>query len=155
MLQPCKRQMSFFEAYSWLNIWAQEHQSKAFHIVIKHHTFLNLVQNSVFLNQKFHWCFKAEDFVGKISRVAHSVSMGVRSTKLSTKLAPNYQLLLHFRFTRQNFVDILELPVGQKIVLRTKLPRIGGMSNTIYCPIGQGIVLKRSSRTIDCTIFSS
>ena len=55
----------FLDNYDWLNKWALEEGRKLFHIVIKHHTFLHLVQNSKFLNPRFHWCFKSEDFVGK------------------------------------------------------------------------------------------
>ena len=73
-----------------------------FHIVLKRHTFYHLVQNSKFLNPRFHWCFKSEDFVGRISRLTHSVSMGVKATRLSLKVAPKYRVLLHLRLTRDN-----------------------------------------------------
>ena len=40
----------------------------------------------IFLNPKRHWNFKGEDFVGRISRMAHSISFGVSSTRVSSKL---------------------------------------------------------------------
>ena len=43
-----------------------------------------------------------EDFVGRISTLAHSVSHGVRSTGLSRKVALKYKVLLHLRLTRQD-----------------------------------------------------
>ena len=43
-----------------------------------------------------------EDFVGRISTLAHSISHGVRSTRLSLKVAPKYKVLLHLRLARQD-----------------------------------------------------
>ena len=57
----------FLDNYDWLNKWALEEGRKLFHIVIKHHTFLHLVQNSKLSNPRFHWCFKSEDFVWQIN----------------------------------------------------------------------------------------
>jgi hypothetical protein len=99
----------FLNSYDWLNKWALEQGRLSFHIVVKHHTFIHLVENAKYLNPRFHWCFKSEDFVGKMSRIGGSVAMGVRSTKLSLKLVPKYELLLHFRFTRHSFIDTWDI----------------------------------------------
>jgi hypothetical protein len=72
----------------------------SFHIVAKHHGFLHLVWNSKFLNPKLHWCFKGGDFVGQVSKLTHSVSMGVSSVRLSNKVAPKYRILVHLALTR-------------------------------------------------------
>ena len=64
---------------------------KSFHKVHKHHMFVHLIQEAKYLNPRFHWCFKAEDYVGHLAKLTHSVSMGVRSTRLSQKLAAKYQ----------------------------------------------------------------
>ena len=90
----------FLEDYAILACWAQAKKRSLFHTMHKHHTFLHLIQNAKFLNPRFHWCFKSEDFVGRMSRLGHSVSMGVRATRLCSKLALKYKLLLHLRFTR-------------------------------------------------------
>ena len=50
---------------------------------------------------KTHWTFSSEDYVGKISMLASSVSPGVGSTKISAKVAPKYRVLLHFLLTRE------------------------------------------------------
>lgn len=92
----------FLQGYEWLNTWAQGAGRNLFHIVYKHHTFWHLVENSKWMNPRFHWCFRSEDFVGKISRLAHSISSGVRSTRLCRKVAPKYRVLLHVRLTRSN-----------------------------------------------------
>ena len=63
--------------------------------------FSTLLKILFFFNPKTHWTFSSEDFVGKISIVASSVSPGVSSTKISAKLAPKYRVLLHFLLTRE------------------------------------------------------
>ena len=91
---------TFFDSYQALNDWALAKARLLIHIVMKHHTFLHLIENARFLNPRWTWCFKSEDYVGKISHIAHSVSMGVRSTKLSQKIVDKYALMLHLCFTR-------------------------------------------------------
>ena len=90
----------FFNSYQALNTWALAKGRNLFHIVMKHHTLLHLIENARFLSPKVTWCFKSEDYVGKISRIGHSVAMGVRSTKLSEKIMAKYKLMLHLYFTR-------------------------------------------------------
>ena len=72
-----------------------------FHIVVKHHTFQHLVLNARHLNPRCHWNFKSEDFVGQVSKLTHSISMGVSSPKLSSKLMPKYRILFHLLLHRQ------------------------------------------------------
>lgn len=101
----------FLDSYDWLQKWALSLDRKLFHAAIKFHTFWHLVQNSKYLNPRFHWCFKSEDFVGRISRLTHSVSMAVKSTRLSLKVVPKYKLLLHLRLTRNDFSYLGEAEV--------------------------------------------
>lgn len=96
------------EEYEWLNKWSAACDRSSFHIVNKHHSFLHLAKGAQFLNPKTYWCFKAEDFVGHVSTITHSVSMGVKATKLSQKLAAKYKILLHLLYTRPGFS--LEIP---------------------------------------------
>ena len=90
----------FFDSYHALNAWALAEGRNLFHIVMKHHTLLHLIENARLLSPKVTWCFKAEDYVGTISHIGHSVAMGVRSTKLSEKIMAKYRLMLHLCFTR-------------------------------------------------------
>ena len=92
---------SFLKKYDFLSAWALEKGQTVFHMVIKHRTFQHLIENSKFLNPKTHWTFSSEDFVGKISILAASVSPGVSSTKLNTKLTTKYRMLPHFLLTRE------------------------------------------------------
>ena len=83
----------------------QGRKQKIFHIVYKHHSMLHLLYNSQYLNIKAHWCFSNEDFVGKVSLPTCSSSSGVRSTRLSAKMAPKYKILLSLLLTRDNFKE--------------------------------------------------
>ena len=91
---------SFLKSYAWLNAWSLEKGRMSFHVVAKHHSFLHLLWNSKHLNPKLQWCFQGEDYVGQVSRLAHSVSMGVSSTKLSSKVVGKYRILAHLFLTR-------------------------------------------------------
>ena len=104
---------AFLDSYHALNVWSLEKGRKSFHIVHKFHTFLHLLQNSKFLNPKLQWCFKAEDFVGHISKLGHSVSMGVSSCRLSCKIASKYRILTHLLLTRLHFVDACSIVFDQ------------------------------------------
>ena len=64
----------FLDSYAWLSDWSLEKGRLLFHKVMKHHTFQHLIWNAKFLNPKHHWNFKGEDYVGRISTLAHSVS---------------------------------------------------------------------------------
>lgn len=94
---------SFLQEYTYLNHWAETSGRKLFHIVFKHHTFIHLCLGAAEMNPRFHWCFKSEDFVGAIARLAHSCTSGVASTRLSTKVLPKYAILLHLLLTREGF----------------------------------------------------
>ena len=98
----------FLLTYKWLHSWSLEKDRNSFAIVAKHHTFIHLVMNCKFGNPKRQWCFRGEDYVGHISKMCHSISFGVSSTKLTTKLCPKYRLLVHFLLTRSMQLDSLD-----------------------------------------------
>ena len=95
----------FFTAYAFLNKWALAKGKKLFHIVMKFHTLMHLIQNGQFINPKYTCNWKSEDFVGRVSKLGHSVAPGVRSTRLSTKIIPKYRVLLHLQMTRPGFAQ--------------------------------------------------
>ena len=90
----------FLLAYKWLHAWSLEKGRNSFTIVNKFHTFIHMWMGCKFMNPKKQWCFKAEDYVGHISKMAHSISFGVRSTRISNKLCPKYRVLQHFLICR-------------------------------------------------------
>ena len=93
----------FFLSYHNLNKWALSKGLLLFNIVFKFHSFMHMVENGVHMNPKESMNFRSEDFVGQLARLGHSCSMGVRSTKLSSKIIPKYLVLLHFQLTRPGF----------------------------------------------------
>lgn len=95
----------FLGHYHWLNQWALAEQRPEWHIVTKFHFFQHMSEEAKYLNPRVHWCFKSEDYVGKISKLAHSICFGVRSTHMSLKLAEKYRFMLHLRYTRGDFQD--------------------------------------------------
>ena len=102
-MQARNLEKRFFAHYDSLNIWAQKNDRLLFHVVMKHHTLHHMVRDSQFLNPKNCWNFRAEDFVGKISRLGASVAMGVKSTKMSQKINAKYRILLHLQLVRLGF----------------------------------------------------
>ena len=85
-------------------VWSWEKDRKSFHKVHKHNAFIHLLKKSKFLNPKLQWWFKAEDFVGHCSKLWHSVSMGVGSTRLSLKIANKYRVFQHLLLTRKKLL---------------------------------------------------
>lgn len=57
------------------------------------------------MNPRFSCNWESEDFVGKLAKLGHSVSSGVKSTSLSKKIIPKYRVLLYLKLSRANFVD--------------------------------------------------
>lgn len=91
---------TFLGHYAWLNAWASREERYCYHVTIKFHMLQHLALSARYLNPARTWNFKCEDAVGKLSDIGHSVIMGVRTTHLSTKLAPKYRQFLHFRLSR-------------------------------------------------------
>ena len=96
----CPWVVRFLKSYAWLNAWSLEKDRMSFHIVAKHHSFLHLLWNSKHLNPKLQWCFQGEDYVGQVSRLAHPVSTGVSSIKLSSKVVGKCRILARLFLTR-------------------------------------------------------
>ena len=96
----------FLLAYKWLHAWSLEKGRNSFSIVNKFHTFIHMWMGCKFMNPKKQWCFKGEDYVGHISKMAHSISFGVSSTRISNKICPKYRVLQHFIICR----DMEQLP---------------------------------------------
>ena len=95
----------FFGHYSWLRSWAETNERFLFHVTIKFHMLWHLIDDAKFLNPRFYWCFKGEDYVGKVSDLTASVAMGVKSTRLTCKLCDKYRHWLHLRLTRGDYND--------------------------------------------------
>ena len=95
----------FLAAYSKLSAWAVENDRMLFPRRPKFHYFHHMSLHARYFNPRFSWCFKAEDYVGRMSKVAASVAMGNRVTRVPLKFAHKYQHLLHLRLVRPRFED--------------------------------------------------
>ena len=93
----------FFEAYDALAKWAKGCNRKLFNIVHKFHTMQHMIRDSQFMNPRFCWNFRAEDYVGQISKLAHSTSFGLSSLRLSAKVAAKYLVLLHLQLVKPGY----------------------------------------------------
>ena len=67
------------------------------------HSALHLFKNTKVLNFRVHHNFRSEDYVGKVSQLAHSCSFGVKPTRVPAKLVDKYRILLHLHLTRPGF----------------------------------------------------
>ena len=102
-LQAANLAKRFFSNYHDLNQWALLKGRKLFHITHKFHSFHHLILNSKYLNYRIHSNYRAEHFVGRMSVLTHSTAFGVKSSKLSPKLAVKYKFLLHLQLSRPGF----------------------------------------------------
>ena len=98
----------FFDQYDDLHAWALSKHRKLFHITHKFHTAHHLIRNAQHLSFRMHHNFRAEDFVGQISVVGHSVSFGNAATRVCQKLTQKYLILLHLQLTRPGFGTLAE-----------------------------------------------
>ena len=97
---------AFLVHYSCLKVWANENNFVGYHVVPKFHMGLvHLPTQASFLNPRFFWTYKAEDWVGRNALIAHSASFGTKSFLLSHKLIEKNLMLLHLSFTRGFFDD--------------------------------------------------
>ena len=96
-----KLHKDFVQEYKLLGEWAAENDRYLFHIVAKHHMMWHMCLDSRHQNPRFSACWKGEDFVGKMSRLCHSCSFGTKCTRLTTKVLPKYQGMLHLLLMRQ------------------------------------------------------
>lgn len=91
---------AFLGHYAWLNKWALDNDRCEYHIVPKFHFFMHIAFNARYINPRFTWCFRAEDFVGNIATLALSCASGNSSIVISRKLATKYLHLIHLMLTR-------------------------------------------------------
>ena len=55
----------------------------------------HMVQQFQFLNQIITWTFKAECYVGKISKLAHGCAYGTSIMNVSSSICSKYRLYMH------------------------------------------------------------
>ncbi|OLQ12748.1 hypothetical protein AK812_SmicGene3343 [Symbiodinium microadriaticum] len=97
--QAMERMNTFLESYS--NLAAKAESDKLWRKTIKFHMCRHLAASFQWGNPKFVWCFANEDYVGRISKLAHSASFGTSLLVLSQKVAEKYRHLQHEKEPKQ------------------------------------------------------
>ena len=83
--------------YLWLHQWATAEQRHIWHVVPKIHMAYHMSEHTRYLNPRYTWTFKGEDYVGIMSTMAHSCTFWLKRTRLSGKLCQKYLFCLHHR----------------------------------------------------------
>lgn len=92
--QAIQHMDEFLKANDWLH--ENEENDNMWHIVFKHHMAGHLAQAFRFMNPRCYWCFKAEDFVGKLAKLAHSCTYGTKNVQVAAKIIKKYTYLMNF-----------------------------------------------------------
>ena len=90
----------FLLHYNWLAKEAMRADKLQYNIVPKFHYGFHLIEASKFLNPKRVRCYSGEDFVGRISRLAHTCLPGLPSFRLSHSIMAKYRIAMHIRLSR-------------------------------------------------------
>jgi hypothetical protein len=91
----------FLQNFYWLHR-AKEPDSLQWNLQYKHHNAWHLTESFRFMNPRFNWCFKGEDFVGSVAQMCHSVVHGSKSTAVSLKLFEKYRYQLTLKLIKLN-----------------------------------------------------
>ena len=84
------------ECYGRLCKLAQAKKQMLWGEVPKMHFYYHLAQQGKFMNPKMFWTYMSEDFVGKMSKLAHSLLHSNKIWNVSRKVAEKYCMALHF-----------------------------------------------------------
>ena len=88
-------------SYATLSSMAYREGRKLWNIVPKFHHFYHIALASKYSNPKCSWVFKEEDFVGRISRIAHSSTGGTPSESITLSVLTKYRQCLELRYQRR------------------------------------------------------
>ena len=96
---------TFLCEYKWLSDWAVAQERMLYHMVPKFHLLWHLALDFKHLNPKLVWTFKTEDYVGQISRLAHSCCFSVARARVSVPMCKQYRCLMHLQLDRCQLGD--------------------------------------------------
>jgi hypothetical protein len=88
----------FLVHYTRLASWAVSQGYFMFNLVPKFHDFVHMAMDAAYLNPRFLWCYKMEDFVGFLAAVGASCQNSTPSYQLSIYIADKIRILMHLRF---------------------------------------------------------
>ena len=79
---------------------AEKKGEKRWHIVHKHHFAQHLAEQFRYLNNKYGWTFKTEDYVGRLATLGHSCTFGTSALNQSIKIVDKWLIMFHMRLSR-------------------------------------------------------
>jgi hypothetical protein len=87
--------------HAWLHTrYGIQDEASRFPLRPKLHWSLHIAEFARFQNPRSWWHYRAEDWVGRIATVAHSVAHGTRAIRIAGALVQKYRFLLHLRLVR-------------------------------------------------------
>lgn len=91
--------------YQWLAKDAMNAGMKCWSVVNKHHFVEHLIEQNRFENTAQYHCYSGEDFVGRVSRLAHMCISGKPVHAMTTSLVERYRIAVQLRLTRLGHGD--------------------------------------------------
>ena len=92
--------LRFVLQYSWLAKHAMENGKLMWSIVNKFHFLEHLCDQARYENVKIYSAYSGEDFVGRVSRIAHMCLPGKATHCIFEALMERYAIVTHLNFTR-------------------------------------------------------
>ena len=92
--------LQFLDSYKWLQL--NRMNPFMWHTVGKFHMAKHMAMSFKFGNPKFSWCFRSEDYVGRLAKLSRSVAFGVAATHLSVKITEKYRLMMFIRMWKES-----------------------------------------------------
>jgi hypothetical protein len=86
--------------YNFLSKTAMDRGQKLWSVVNKFHFLEHILDQAKYESPLLFWCYSGEDFVGKVSRLAHMCSFGKPCQDMLQSLFHRYRIGLHLNFTR-------------------------------------------------------
>ena len=102
--QTCMQ--TFLARYAWLHTHLGHNAgTKRFAMRPKHHWAAHVGWLCQWQNPRSAWNYRSEDWIGRMSRIGHSVSHATRASRIAGPLLHKYRCMLHLRLTRGYFED--------------------------------------------------
>jgi len=95
----------FLSNYQALHDWAIENNRMLYHVVPKFHMAWHMAYEFEYLNPRFAWTFKCEDYVGQISKLGHDCTFGMSRMNVSRPICGKIRHCTHLRLDRGDFTD--------------------------------------------------
>ena len=75
------------------------------HTVGKFHNAKHMAASFKWMSPRFNWCFRAEDYVGRIAKLSWSCAFGCKVLNLTKKITEKYKLMMFIRFWKHSSLE--------------------------------------------------